>query len=83
MKQFTYISDLTNPKALETITGAVSSIHKTLLSGIGYSAATLERIDVKLTSGSTQSFILKYIKLSADWLSQRTKDTVGREAAIL
>jgi hypothetical protein len=83
MKQFTYISDLTNPKALETITGAASSIHKTLLSGIGYSDATLERIDVKLTSGSTQSFILKYIKLSADWLSQRTKDTVGREAAIL
>jgi hypothetical protein len=83
MKQFTYISDLTNPKAPETITGAVSSINKTLLSGIGYSDATLERIDVKLTSGSTQSFILKYIKLSADWLSQRTKDTVGREAAIL
>tara|TARA_B110000046_G_scaffold165254_1_gene181403 strand:+ start:41957 stop:42967 length:1011 start_codon:yes stop_codon:yes gene_type:complete len=83
MKQFTCISDLANPKALETITGKVSSISKTLLSGIGYSDATLERIDVKLSAGSTQSFILKYIKLNSDWLSQRTKDTVGREAAIL
>ena len=83
MKQFTHISDLTNPKVIETITGAVSTINKTLLSGIGYSDSTLERIDVELTSGSTQSFILKYTKLNADWLSQRTKDTVGREAAIL
>jgi hypothetical protein len=83
MKQFSYISDLTNPKAIETITGAVSNINKTLLSGIGYSDSTLERIDVKLTSGRTQSFILKYTKLNSDWLSQRSKDTVGLEAAIL
>ena len=74
---------MTNPEAIATITGAVSSIHKTLLSGNGYSDATLEHIDVKLTSGSTKSFILKYIRLNSDWLSQRTKDTVGREAAIL
>ena len=83
MKQFTFISDLTNPKSIEPITGAVSNINKTLLSGIGYSASTLERIDVALTSGSTQSFILKYTKLNSDWLTQRTRDTIGREAAIL
>jgi hypothetical protein len=46
MKKITHVSDLTNPKAIATITGAVSSINKTLLSGIGYSDATLERIDV-------------------------------------
>ena len=84
MKQFTYISDLTNSKGIETMTGApVSKINKTLLSGIGYSASTLELIDVELTSGSTQRFILKKTALNADWLTQRTKDTVGREAAIL
>ena len=54
---------MTNPEAIATITREVSSIQKTLLSGNGYSDATLERIDVKLTSGSTKSFILKYIKL--------------------
>jgi hypothetical protein len=70
MKKFTHVSDLTNPKAIATITGAVSSINKTLLSRIRYSDATLERIDVKLISGSTQSFILKYINLNSDWLSQ-------------
>jgi hypothetical protein len=74
---------LTNPKVIESIIGVVSNINKTLLSGIGYSDSTLDRIDVELTSGSKQSFILKYTKLNSDWLSQRTKDTVGREAAIL
>jgi hypothetical protein len=54
---------LTNPEAIATITREVSSIQKTLLSGNGYSDATLERIDVKLTLGSTKSFIFKYIKL--------------------
>jgi hypothetical protein len=83
MKQFTFISDLTNPNVIENMTGAVSNINKTLLSGIGYSDATLERIDVTLTSGLKRRFILKYTKLNSDWLSQRTKDTIGREAAIL
>jgi Phosphotransferase enzyme family len=83
MKRFAFISDLTNPEIIEALTGAVSAITKTLLSGIGYSASTLERIDVETIAGCTQSFILKHTKLNVDWLSQRTGDSIGREAAIL
>ena len=83
MKRFASIADLTDPRALETLTGPVSSIHKTLLSGVGYSGSVLYRMEVHLLSGEIRSFILKHTVIRTDWLSQRTHDTVGREAAIL
>src|ERR1051325_4588697 len=83
IKRCTSISDLTNASVLETFTGLVSSVNRTLLSGIGYSGSTLERVDVETTSGLKQSFILKQTSLHTDWISQRTKDTTGREASIL
>src|SRR5450432_4096066 len=83
MKRLTFISNFTNPEVIETFTGAISNIHNTILSGIGFSASVLQRIDVDLITGPAQSFILKQTSLNADWLSQRTQDSIGREAAIL
>ena len=84
MKRFASISDFTDTKAMEAFTGAISGINKTtLFSGAGFSGAALERIDVETTSGLKHSFMLKHTRLNADWLSLRTNDTIGREAALL
>lgn len=83
MKQCTFISDIASRETMETFIEDVSGISTTLLSGIGYSGSTLERVDVETLSGLKQSFILKRTNLDTDWISQRTNDTIGREAAIL
>src|ERR1700681_2403235 len=83
MVRFATISDLTNPEKLCTLTGPISKVSKTLLSAIGFSASVLERIEIILQSGIKRNFILKRTRLGADWLSQRSNDQVGREAALL
>jgi thiamine kinase-like enzyme len=83
MQRFENISDLTNPACLCKITGPIAGISKTLLSAVGFSGSVLERVEVILQSGSIRNFILKYTRLEADWLSLRSKDSVGREAALL
>src|SRR5450432_1862331 len=83
MVRFAFISDLSNPEMLCKLTGPIVKINKTLLSAVGFSGSVLERIEVKLLSGIVRNFILKYTNLKADWLSQRAKDQVGREAALL
>jgi thiamine kinase-like enzyme len=83
MERFATISDLTNPEMLCKLTGPITRINKTLLSAVGFSGSILERIEVKLQSGITRNFVLKYTRLESDWLSQRAEDQVGREAALL
>jgi len=83
MVRFAIVSDLSNPEVLCKLTGPIVKINKTLLSAVGFSGSILERIEVKLLSGIVRNFILKYTNLKADWLSQRAKDQVGREAALL
>jgi thiamine kinase-like enzyme len=83
MVRFATVSDLSNPEMLCKLTGPIVMINKTLLSAVGFSGSILERIEVKLLSGIVRNFILKYTNLKADWLSQRAKDQVGREAALL
>src|ERR1035437_1615659 len=83
MVRLATISDLTNPEILCKLTGPIARINKKLLSAVGFSGSILERIEVKLQSGVTRNFILKYTRIKADWLSQRAKDHVGREAELL
>jgi thiamine kinase-like enzyme len=83
MQRFENILDLTNPTCLCKITGPIAGIKKTMLSAVGFSGSVLERIEVKLQSGSIRNLILKYTRLDNDWLSLRSKDLVGREAALL
>jgi hypothetical protein len=83
MKRFDLIADLTNPKMLCALVGPIAEIHKTLISGVGFSDSSLMRLELVLQSGITRNFIFKYTKLANDWLSQRAKDRVGREAALL
>lgn len=83
MKRFDSIPGLTNPELLCKLTGPIAVINKTLLSAVGFSGSVLERVEVELRSGLKRNFILKYTRIEADWLSQRAKDQVGREAALL
>lgn len=83
MQRFDTILDLTNPTYLCKITGPIAGIKKTMLSAVGFSGSVLERIEVQLQSGIIRNFILKYTRLETDWLSLRSKDLVGREAALL
>src|SRR5438105_3955390 len=83
MMRFDSIPDLTNPELLCTLTGPIVKINKTLLSAVGFSGSVLERVEVILQSGIIRNFILKYTRIEADWLSQRARDKVGREAALL
>jgi Phosphotransferase enzyme family len=83
MMRFDTISDLTNPQLLCRITGPVTRINKTLLSAVGFSGSVLEKVEVNLQSGIIRKFVLKYTRLKVDWLSQRARDQVGREAALL
>jgi thiamine kinase-like enzyme len=83
MKRFETISDLTNPEILGSLVGPVESIAKTALSVVGYSGSVLERIELTLQSGTVRKLILKCTRLRTDWLSQRARDQLGREAAFL
>jgi hypothetical protein len=82
MNQFALISDLTTRNTLESLAGPISGIHKTLFNGIGFSGSSFEKIEVDMV-GAKKSYILKQTNLTTDWLSLRTDDRVGREAALL
>jgi hypothetical protein len=83
MKQYSFISDFSNAAVIETFAGPISGMRNIPLPQIGFSASVLERIDAETAAGPVQSFILKKTVLHTDWLSQRTNDNLGREAAIL
>jgi thiamine kinase-like enzyme len=83
MVRFAKVSDLTDPDHLVGLTGPIAAMNNTLLSAVGYSGSVLERIEVKLQSGTIRNFILKDTRFESDWLSQRANDQVGREAALL
>jgi thiamine kinase-like enzyme len=83
MKRFSSVAELTNPSALAVLNGPVDSVDTIPLNDVGYSGSLLHRMEVHRTSGQQRTYILKRTVMQTDWLSQRTSDPVGREAAIL
>jgi hypothetical protein len=83
MKRFDSIENLTSSESLCELVGPISKIEKKLLSGVGYSDSALVRIKLVLQSGISRDFVLKHTRLTRDWLSQRARDQVGRESALL
>jgi thiamine kinase-like enzyme len=77
------IASLTDPEFLSRILGPIAKVEKTMLPFVGYSGSVLERVEIILQTGVRRNFILKSTQIKADWLSQRSKDQVGREAALL
>jgi thiamine kinase-like enzyme len=83
MNRFATIAALTEPGPLGSITGPITTVHTEPLHTIGFSASELQKLTVVFETGNTQSFIVKKTDRQADWLSQRSRDGVGREAALL
>lgn len=83
MNRAASIDDLTNPQWLGTIFGPVKNISIQPFTAIGYSGATLQKVELVLEDDVRKNLVLKQTNLKADWLSQRTHDTIGREAAWL
>lgn len=83
MKRFNSIADLTSAAKLSEIVGPIVQVNTELLSGIGFSGSLLNKVEVLLETGEKKVFILKQTRLQDDWLSLRSRDTIGREAALL
>jgi thiamine kinase-like enzyme len=83
MNRFETIADLTNPQSLSTIFGPVKNINTKPFNAIGFSGAILQRVELISEDNITQHLILKQANSKNDWLSQRTHDAIGREAAWL
>jgi hypothetical protein len=83
MNRLATIAALTDPALLATISGLAAEVHIEPLTTIGFSASELQKVTVVVKNGNTQKFVLKKTNRQADWLSQRSHDSVGREAALL
>src|SRR5205085_3245408 len=83
MNRFDTIDDLTNPERLCKLTGPIADMHVTPFSAIGFSSSAFQKVKVHLETGATKNFILKQTRFKDDWLSLRSNDSIGREAALL
>ena len=83
MTRFDTIPDLTNPECLREITGPVIKVNAVPFAAIGFSGATLQKVEVLSETETKTDFILKLVHLKSDWISQRTNDPIGREGALL
>jgi hypothetical protein len=83
MTRFATIADLTDPNSLSQVAGPVTTVQVTPFIAIGFSGSALYRVQAVMSNGSTKNFVLKQTQLKDDWLSQRTNDRIGREAALL
>jgi Phosphotransferase enzyme family len=68
---------------LGSLTSPVESLRSEPLTSPGYSGASLSRLLLGHPSGGPTSLVLKHIRLRANWVAERSGDTVGREAALL
>ncbi|MDX1565503.1 MAG: phosphotransferase [Phycisphaeraceae bacterium] len=73
------VERLVDPGALRCILGVEGDVRVEPMDTFGYSAARFDRV----TTGATGPFIVKRVATADDWLSNRTKDRVGREAALM
>jgi hypothetical protein len=79
------IDALSDPDALAAVVGPVTSIERSPLATLGYTYTgnTLERLDLRLASGSRLTLVLKRIATTLNWVGRRSGDAVDREVALL
>jgi hypothetical protein len=77
------LASLTDPATLSQLLGhPVKSLRIEPLAGVGYSGASLSRIEVALEDGACSRLVLKNVHLSEDWTARLTQDSSGREALL-
>jgi hypothetical protein len=77
------IAALTDPASLARVIGRVDRVRVEPLQGVGYSNATLSRVEIDGGDANRWSFVLKHTRLNRDWTACRTDDDRGREALLL
>jgi hypothetical protein len=78
------VAALTDPVTLSQLLGhRVEGLRIEPLHGIGYSNASLSRIETSNGDGERSSLVLKRTRVSEDWTARRTQDSAGREALLL
>ncbi len=81
--QLESVDALLDPKALETILGAVEDVRRIPWETTGYSGSIHERLEVERRGGERLNLVLKRTWPAQDWTAYRTGDDAGREAILL
>jgi hypothetical protein len=77
-------ASLTDPATLSRLLGQrVDSLRIEPFGGVGYSNASLSRVQVACRDGVGFKCVLKRTRLTDDWIARRTQDSGGREAMLL
>jgi hypothetical protein len=83
MKCFSRLGNLRDPVALSTILGPIRRVREQAMTTVGFTAASHRRLIAEFEDGREESFVCKQTSPQTDWTAIRTRDTRGREAAIL
>ena len=77
------LTDLSDRVALSTILGPIRRIRDEPLKTVGFTTASHRRLVAEFADGHEESFVCKTTSPRMDWTAIRTRDTRGRELAIL
>jgi hypothetical protein len=81
---FPSLAALTDPVTLSQLIGhKVEHLRIEPLASVGYSNASLSRVELARLDRACSSFVLKHTRLKEDWTARRTQDSSGREALFL
>jgi hypothetical protein len=83
MKSLSRLTDLTDAVALSTILGPILRVRDEAMTTVGFTTASHRRIVAEFADGHEESFVCKQTSPRTDWTAIRTRDTRGRELAIL
>jgi hypothetical protein len=77
------LAALTDRATLSLLGVEVESVRIEPLQGVGYSSASISRVEVIDGNGERRRVVLKRTRLHDDWTARRTRDLGGREALLL
>jgi len=83
MHCFSRLTDLTDPVALSTILGPILHVRDEAMTTVGFATSSHRRLVAEFADGHEESFVCKQTSPRTEWMAIRTRDTRGRELAIL
>jgi hypothetical protein len=83
MECLSHLDDLSDPVALSAILGPIRRVRDAAMMTVGFTSASHRRLVAEFADGREESFVCKQTSPRTDWTAIRTRDTRGREVAIL
>lgn len=74
---------LLEPDTLRRLLDGSGAVAVDALPTLGYSGSEFFRVTIEGAAPQPSAYVVKRTVLSADWFSHRTRDRIGREAAVL